>query len=57
VEEEEAMTSWVSHDGGRLTDGQSPTIHHFQDLMVPWIHEEAQEYQGYFEARRDASLV
>jgi hypothetical protein len=29
VEEEEAMKSLSSHDGGRLSDEQSPSIHHF----------------------------
>jgi hypothetical protein len=31
--------------------------HHFQELLVAWIHEEAQECQGYLEARREVSLV
>jgi hypothetical protein len=57
VEEEEAMTSWASHDGGRISDGKYPAIHHFQELLVAWIHEEAQEYQGHFEVVREASLV
>jgi hypothetical protein len=34
VEEEEAMTSWSNHDGGRLSDEQSLAIHHFQKLLV-----------------------
>ena len=34
VEEEEVMTSFPIHDGGRLSDVQSPSIHHFQELLV-----------------------
>jgi hypothetical protein len=34
VEEKEAMTSWANHDGGRLLDELSPSIHHFMELMV-----------------------
>jgi hypothetical protein len=34
VEEEGEMTSWASHDGGRLTDEKSLTIHHSRELMV-----------------------
>jgi hypothetical protein len=44
VEEEEVMTSWASHDGGILLGEQSPTIHHFQELLVAKIHGEAQGY-------------
>jgi hypothetical protein len=57
VEEEEIMTSWASHDGGRLPDEESPSIHHFRELLFARIHEEAQKYQGYFEVGREASLV
>jgi hypothetical protein len=57
VEEEEAMTSWASHDGGRLSDEQSPIIHHFRELLVAKIHGEAQGYQKHFGAGREASLV
>jgi hypothetical protein len=34
VEEEEAMTSWASHDGGRLPNEQYLSIHHFRELLV-----------------------
>jgi hypothetical protein len=34
VEEEDAMKSWASHDGGRLSNEQSPAIHHFWELLV-----------------------
>jgi hypothetical protein len=57
VEEDEVMISCTSHDGGRLSDEQYPAIHHFQELLVAWIHEEAHEYKGYFEVGREASLV
>jgi hypothetical protein len=57
VEEEEVMISWANHDGGRLSDEQSLAIHNFWELLVAWIHEEEQEYQGYFEVGREASLV
>jgi hypothetical protein len=39
-------TSWASLDVGRLSDGQSPAIHHFQGLQVVMRHEEVQGYQG-----------
>jgi hypothetical protein len=51
------MTSWASHNGGRLSDEQSPAIHHSQELLVAWIHEEEHEYQRYFGAGREASLA
>jgi hypothetical protein len=57
VEEEEAMTSWGSHDGGRLSDEQSPAIHHSQELLVAKIHGEAREYQEHFGVGKEASLV
>jgi hypothetical protein len=34
VEEEEAMTSLSSHDGGRLSHEQYSSIHHFWELLV-----------------------
>ena len=38
--EEEAKTSWASHDVGRLLGGKSPAIHHFQGPRVVMRHEE-----------------
>jgi hypothetical protein len=40
------MTSWASHDVGKLLGGQSPTIHHFQGPRVVRKHEEVQGYGG-----------
>jgi hypothetical protein len=51
------MTSWASHDGGRLPEEQSPVIHHFRELLVAKIYGEAHGYQEHFGARREASLV
>jgi hypothetical protein len=51
------MTSWAIQDGGRLSDEQSPTIHHYRKLLVAKIHGEVQGYQEHFGAGREASLV
>jgi hypothetical protein len=44
--EEQAKTSWSSHDVERLSGGQSPAIHHFQGPHVVMRHEEVQGYHG-----------
>jgi hypothetical protein len=32
--EEKERKIWASHDVGRLSGGQSPSIHHFRDLRL-----------------------
>jgi hypothetical protein len=52
--EEEAKTSWASHDVGRLSGGQSPAIHHFQGPQAVRRHEEVQGYRGLAGLGREA---
>jgi hypothetical protein len=57
VEEEGEMTSWDSHDGGRLLGEKPPTIHHSWELLVAKIHGEAQGYHTNYGVGMEASLV
>jgi hypothetical protein len=46
VEEEWVETNWASHDVGRLSGEQYPTIHHSQELQVAMKQEGGKGIQG-----------
>jgi hypothetical protein len=56
VEEEEVMTNFPIHDGGKLLGEQSPTIHHSWELQVAKINGEARGYQEHFGVGREAYI-